>query len=492
MEAILVDALNHPVRAPQVVQPARDGANLVMTIDVGFQRQVEQILRNWIDVGEQRRLQQGGVFAYKKDYKPIRSGVALVMEVHTGRVLAMVSWPSYDNNIWDPARAADWMRTFDPADPEAKKELARLAPLTNHAIAGQYPPGSTLKQFDASIALQKGVIAADTKIRDPSRLVIEDQYVAGLFYTFPNSTTRDNGQITVSDALKVSSNVFFMSIAGGNKGPQVKNLKPDEQTIAGGLGIDDLASGLNWFGFGQPTGIRLAGEQKGRVPTPRWKQNVQLQAWTTGDTYNAAIGQGNLEVTPLQLVTGAAAVANGGDLYQPQIVKSLVDSNGKVVQEISPQLVRHIDVAPEYFGVVREGMRRSVTEGVNVAARDDCSGLQIAGKTGTAEFGPLLTVPTTDGKNTRQVRQSHSWFVGFAPYDDPQIEVLALVEGTGDLGDGSATIAVPAVTQIMQAYFKVAPPSPLPRGCQQDMPALPPYVAPAATAAPYEWPEVGR
>jgi penicillin-binding protein 2 len=133
-----------------------------------------------------------------------------------------------------------------------------------------------------------------------------------------------------------------------------------------------------------------------------------------------------------------------------------------------------------------------VTEGVNVAARDDCSGLQIAGKTGTAEFGALLTVPTTDGKGTRQVQQSHSWFVGFAPYDNPQIEVLALVEGTGDLGDGSATIAVPTVTQIMQAYFKVAPPNPLPRGCQQDMPPLPPRIDPNAQSIEYVRSEPGR
>jgi penicillin-binding protein 2 len=169
-------------------------------------------------------------------------------------------------------------------------------------------------------------------------------------------------------------------------------------------------------------------------------------------------------------------VANGGDLFQPQLVSAIVNNSGEIVQELPAQLTRHIDVDPRYFAVVREGMRRSVTEGVNVAARDDCSGLQIAGKTGTAEFGALLTVPTVDGKGTRQVQQSHSWFVGFAPYDNPQIEVLALVEGTGDLGDGSATIAVPAVTQIMQAYFKVPPPNPLPRGCQQDMPPLPPRI----------------
>jgi penicillin-binding protein 2 len=124
-------------------------------------------------------------------------------------------------------------------------------------------------------------------------------------------------------------------------------------------------------------------------------------------------------------------------------------------------------------------MRRSVTEGVNIAARDQCSGLQIAGKTGTAEFGPSIEIPPLNGKPRPSVRQSHSWFVGFAPYDKPQIEVLALVEGSGDLGDGSATIAVPAVTQIMQAYFNVVPPNPLPRGCQADLPPLPPRIEPA-------------
>jgi penicillin-binding protein 2 len=251
------------------------------------------------------------------------------------------------------------------------------------------------------------------------------------------------------------------------------------------LRIDGLAEGLGWFGFGKPTGIPLAGELKGRVPTPKWKQEALLQAWATGDTYNMAIGQGHLEVTPMQLVTAAAAVANDGDLYQPQLVSAIVNNSGEIVQEVPTQLTRHIDVDPRNFAVVREGMRRSVTEGANVAARDDCSGLQIAGKTGTAEFGALLTVPTADGKGTRQVQQSHSWFVGFAPYDNPQIEVLALVEGTGDLGDGSATIAVPAVTQIMQAYFKVAPPNPLPRGCQQDMPPLPLRIDPNAPLNEY-------
>jgi penicillin-binding protein 2 len=163
-----------------------------------------------------------------------------------------------------------------------------------------------------------------------------------------------------------------------------------------------------------------------------------------------------------------------------------------VIQEIQPELVNQVPVSPENFAVVREGMRRSVTEGPNIAARDACSGLQIAGKTGTAEFGNLIEIPPVNGKPRAPIRQSHSWFVGFAPYDNPQIEVLALVEGSGDMNDGSATIAVPAVTQIMQAYFSVTPPNPLPKGCQQDLPPLPARVEPSTPGATPPTSERGR
>ncbi|MFO7170191.1 MAG: penicillin-binding transpeptidase domain-containing protein, partial [Chloroflexota bacterium] len=305
-ERVVVDALGHPVRAPELVEPAQDGHNLVLTIDVALQHQVEQILQNWIAESERRRQTMTGVNAYKQEYDPIRSGVAIVMEVHTGRVLAMVNWPAYDNNIWDPSRRDELQRLFFPTDPEQQRELAKLALQTNRAIAGQYPPGSTLKQFDAVIALEKGVITPETKVRDPGRLVVEDQYVAGRTYEYPNSSRRDNQMITVSDALMVSSNVFFMSVAGGNK-ENVVNLKEEEKTIERGLGPCALAEGLGWFGLGQPTGIPLVGEKSGRVPTPSWKQAVMREAWTTGDTYNAAIGQGNLLVTPIQLVTAGAA-----------------------------------------------------------------------------------------------------------------------------------------------------------------------------------------
>jgi penicillin-binding protein 2 len=474
-DAVMIDIRGRPVRAPQSIQPVRNGYNLVMTIDVPFQRQVEQILRNWITEGENRRLAQNGPNQFKRDeYAPIRAGAAVVMEVKTGRILAMASWPSYDNNIWDASRSAELVAFLNPADPDKQKELAEMAPLTNRAIAGLYPVGSTLKQFDALIAMQKGIIGPTTQIRDPGKIIIEDQFVAGQFYEYPNSTPRDNEWIDVSEALKVSSNVFFMAIAGGNK-DRVVNLTDEEKTIEKGLQVQRLAEGLGWFGFGKSTGIDLAGESRGLVPTPAWKLQQKREQWTTGDTYNMSIGQGNMLATPLQLVRAGAAVANNGYLYKPHLVQAIVDSSGNVVREITPTLESRLPIGdPAFYQVVREGMRRSITEGVNVAARDECSGLQIAGKTGTAEFGRAILLD--NGRNNRVEYQTHSWFVGYAPYDDPQIQVVVLSEGTGSLGDGSATIGVPSVTQIMQAYFKVTPPDPLPPNCLSNLPSLPPRI----------------
>lgn len=472
IEAVIVDSLGRPVRAPQVVQPTRDGDSVVLTIDIQLQKKVEQILRNWIRIAEQRRVNMPERFAYKRNYLPLQSGAAIVIEVKTGRILAMASWPSYDNNIWvDPMRSAELSALLNPP-PAQRAENQRLAPLTNRVISGQYPPGSTLKQFDTIIALQDGVITANTKVRDPGMLVLQDQYVAERFYRFPNSIPRDNGWIDVTEALMRSSNVFFMSVTGGNK-EGVVNLQPKEQTIPRGLQINRLAEGLTKFGFGELTGIRLYGEQPGRVPTPGWKQQALRAAWTTGDTYNAAIGQGNLEATPLQLAMAGAAIANSGTVYRPQIVRRIVAADGTIVQDVAPEVIRTLDFDQNYYQTSRIGMRRSVVEGANIAAREACSGLSIAGKTGTAEFGPELTVKNPNGAGTVIVRQSHSWFVGFAPYDDPQIEVVVLSEGSGDMNDGSSSIAVPAVTQIMQAYFGVTPPNPIPAGCQMDVPPLP-------------------
>lgn len=468
IQSLLVDALNRPVSAPEIRRPVENGANLVLTLDVGFQNETARILQGWIDEGERRRL--AAKDQYKRDYKPIVAGSAVVIDPRDGRVLAMISLPSYDNNVWvDPTRSAELQALLAPQDPKALEELLRLAPLTNRAIAGQYPPGSTLKQFVGAAALQQGVIGIESKLRDPGVLQLIQR--DGSLFELPNSVrNRDNGELTVTDALRLSSNVFFASIAGGND--EATNL--DEKALrVNGLGIDGLVEGLEWFHLGRLTGVDIAGEATGLVPTQTWKAQTKREVWTTGDTYNTAIGQGDMQVTPLQLAVAAGGIATDGMVYRPHVVASVVDGAGELLRKIQPELLSKVPVELPYLQAIRLGMRASITDGLNVAAKDECAGLSIAGKTGTAEFGPLIQ--RADG---RLVRQSHAWFVGYAPYDNPQVVVAVLLEGAGDLGDGSSTMAVPAVTQIMQAYFKTAPPAAAPAIC----PVLP--VAPSVAPAP--------
>lgn len=476
VSSLVIDASGRPVEAPTTLQAANDGDNIVLTIDAGFQKQVEQILQNWITIADQRRQKFSGVFDFKHNYPPIKSGVAIVTEIKTGRILAMVSLPSYDNNLWvEASRSAELDAILNPPQ-QAITETQRLSVLYNRATAFTYPPGSTLKQFDAVIALHKGVIKPDTQVYDAGKLLVQNRYNPNIKDPYVNANSKPNQWLDVYKALEVSSNVFFMSVMGGNK-EQVVNLTPEQQTIEQGVGIDSFKDGLAAFGFGASTGIRLPEEDKGVVPSPAWKSQAMHEEFTTGDLYNMAIGQGNMRATPLQLAMGSAAIASNGKLFQPQIVDRIVKSDGTLVKKIEPVLtadaLAKIGASPADFAVVRAGMRRSVTNGPNIAARAECSNLQIAGKTGTAEFGQPMIVPNTNGKGTRAVLRSHAWFAGFAPYDDPQIEVVALIEGAGDMGNGSAELTVPVVTQIMQAYFNTQPLNPLPRGCQADMPPIP-------------------
>jgi penicillin-binding protein 2 len=164
-------------------------------------------------------------------------------------------------------------------------------------------------------------------------------------------------------------------------------------------------------------------------------------------------------VTPLQLAVASAAVANGGTLYRPQLVEKFTDARGNVVAELPPEANGQLPVSQHHLQVIRDGMRQSVTTGLNSCARADISGLEIAGKTGTAEY-PEVIDPTIQHYDPDNIRiRSHAWFAGFVPYDKPELEVVVLIEGAGDMNDGSATLAVPAVTEIMQAYYGVTPPS---------------------------------
>ncbi len=452
-----VDVYQRQVSERRAIRPTGSGKNLVMSLDYNLQKRTEEILRKWIDEAERRRANFGQPAKGRLDpktYPPIEAGVAIALEANTGRVLSMVSWPSFDNNIFNRRRTeAEVQPLYNGKFPQA----------INQNTAGLFPPGSTWKQISGAAALSGGTISPETQIHDPGRLLVKNQYFEDdptKDQVFPNSFGGDRGFIDIKEALRMSSNVFFESVMGGTR--FVRNLLDTEKIDGLDPTAEKLADMARAFGFGKPTGIPLPGEYSGTVPSKSWKAGLDSpkarDPWSIGETYNFAIGQGDLLVTPLQLAVASAAVANGGTLYKPQLVKSFTDETGKVIDELPPEPVAEVPVAPEHLQVIREGMRLSVLTGPNVCARPDISGLDIAGKTGTAEY-PELIDPTKMEYDPANIRiRSHSWFVGFAPYDNPQIEVLVLIEGSGDLYDGSGTLAVPAVTEIMQAYFGTTPP----------------------------------
>ncbi|MBM7841686.1 penicillin-binding transpeptidase domain-containing protein [Herpetosiphon giganteus] len=442
---ISVDVWDRIVGEPKVLQPMEDGKNLILNIDMDLQRDSEQILQKWLDIADQRRVRLANTPGKDQvkyaSYDRINKGVIMVMDVNTGAVLASVSLPAYDNNAFNRGEVEEITDLFTDEE---------NTPLLHRAIAGKYPPGSTFKQFTAAAALDSDIINPDSRIQDPGFLLVRNEYNEALTNQYPNSNRRANGLINVSDALKVSSNVFFNTVAGGTD--YVTNLKPNDPQIKGGLGIDRLYETVSGeFGFDKLTGIDLPGEDSGIIPNKEWKKQ-RRERWGVGDTYIAAIGQGDVQVTPLQLLRATVATANRGTVYQPQVVKAITDLNRTDTITLTPVIEHTINLAPEHWAVIREGMRRSVrdSDAYNRIANSnnkpagailaDLDRLDLAGKTGTAEYaeGPYL--------------RSHSWFVGFAPFDNPKVAILAMLEGTGDLGDGSGTLALPAVVDVLRAY----------------------------------------
>lgn len=391
---IEVDALGRELMVISE-RPPVDGVNLVLTIDLGLQQKTAEILQE---------------YAAGSD-----NAAAIVMDVKTGEVLSMVSLPSFDNNIFS--------RNL------SQEELAKVVdspgkPLVNHAIAERYPPGSTFKMIVGAAALQEGVATPSTTITSRGYITVEHEFDPNVVYVYPDWSAL--GPLDFYGGLAMSSNVYFYYLAGG---------KADEGFR--GLGEERVARYARAFGLGDSTGVDLPGESTGLVPDATWKQDTLNETWTIGDTYNFGIGQGYVAATPLQMLTAASAIANGGQLLTPHLVREYTDSRGNVLQAVEQPAKGTVPVDDSYLKVVRDAMRRSVTDGVakNAAVAD----IQVAGKTGTAEFGQRLA----NGKY-----ETHGWFVGFAPYGDPQIAVAVFVQRGGGGPDAS-----PAAAKIFDYYF---------------------------------------
>lgn len=415
---IVVDVRGNIVRTLGERAPV-PGNNLVLTIDLDLQRKVHEILRRHLEL------------------KGARSGVVILEDVRTGAILSMVSLPTYDDN-W-------FARGVDP-DRYAGLLQDMWRPLVNHAISGIYPPGSIFKLVTASAALQEGVISPRTRILTEGELWLPNKYFpddptqAQRFVCWINKYGGKHGLINVEQALEVSCDIFFYIVGGGYK-------------EFPGLGNDTLAYYARQFGYGEKTGIALPGEHPGLVPTSKWKRLNYAESWTTGDTYNMAIGQGYVLVTPLQVVNATAAVANGGILYRPQLVYQVVDAQGYLVRDFTPQVIRRLPVEERYLDVVRRGMYLAVYGPRGTARTVALPGITVAGKTGTAEFAADLNGDGQIDRDEEGNLPTHAWFTAFAPYEDPEVAIVVFVFGGGE---GSAT-AVPIAREVLAAYFRVTP-----------------------------------
>jgi penicillin-binding protein 2 len=374
---------------------SQQGQNLVLTIDLELQRRTADILREFMGASD--------------------NAAAVVMDVRTGEILAMVSLPSYDNNLFSETLGQE---ELDALLNEPGK------PLVNHAIAEMYPPGSSFKPITGLAALQEGVATPSTTVVSNGYITVVNEYDPSVVYVFHDWAAL--GALDFYGGISWSSDVYFYYLAGG---------KQDEGFQ--GLGEERLARYARSFGLGEATGVSLPGESAGLVPDAKWKERTVGEMWYVGDTYYFGIGQGYLAVTPLQLLNAVAAIANGGELLRPQLVKEIRDSHGNVVTTFDKEVRRRLPVNEEYLAVVREAMRQSVSTGVAGSAK--VPGVAVAGKTGTAEFG---SAQGDGGYDT------HGWFVGFAPYENPEIAVVAFVQRGGGFAN-----AAPVAARIFDYYF---------------------------------------
>ena len=332
---------------------ARPGDSLKLTIDTKIQKEAEKALKWGIKaIGSKR-------------------GVFIVMNPQTGEVLALVSLPTYDDNEFAHGISS-----------KAFKKLVKNKdlPLLNHAVQAHYPPGSTYKLVAGTGGLADKKISATTQIATKGFLTIG----ATKYYDWNH---RGFGPCDIYCGFGHSSDTFFF-------------------TVGGMLGIDRLGYWAKQYGFGQPTGIDLPGEASGTVPTNAWKQKTLGAKIFPGETYQASIGQGYDNVTPIQLINAYAALANGGKLYQPQVVREIDGPDGTVVRPFKPKLLHKLKVKASVLRTMRNAARNTVLVRHTYNLVD--MPIKIAGKSGTAEFG------TRD----RQGRLPyHSWFVGWVPKD---------------------------------------------------------------------------
>lgn len=400
-----VDVTGRPVKV-LANRPAVPGNNLVLSIDMGLQQHMAAAISAQLAAAEAK-----GVHAKQA------SGVAL--DPTTGEVLALVSLPSYDNNLFAKGISqSDFSKLLnDPAQP-----------LFNKPVDGAYPTGSIIKPLIASAALQERVVSSSTTVNDSGALKLPNPFDPANPYVFRSYEPGGFGPINITDAIRMSSNVFFFTMGGG-----FGNLA--------GLGVDRLTRYYRDYGLGTKPGLDLPSQAAGLVPGPAWKQKTLNQDWYVGDTYNISVGQGDLKVSPLQMADAIAAVANSGISYKPHLVTQILDDQNRVIKAIKPEVAHKVPVSGDNYQVIQNAMRQVVAapNGTGCCLTEKSLPRLVAGKTGTAETGGYTGTALP-----------HAWFEAYAPFGNPHIVVVIMVQNSGE----GAQFALPAVRQTLQYYFR--------------------------------------
>lgn len=383
-----VDVTGKPVQILGKKEPI-PGNNLILTIDEKIQKATEQA------IDEQLYYLQT-----KTEFRNAKAAAAVVMNPQTGEILAMVSRPAFNPNLFARGISTkDWKQINENPN----------FPLDNKAITGEYPPGSTFKIVTGAAALEEGKVTPEEKILD-----------TGKHWIIPkvNAEGEALGWIDFKVALSKSDNVYFYEM--GNR-----------------LGIDHLERYARLFGLGKKTGINLPYESEGLVANRKYKEEVYKEDWYLSETFDAAIGQGFNLTTPLQLAVMLSEVANGGIRYRPYLVSQITAPDGKVLQSFAPEKVGELPISKRTMDIVRDSLRDVAREGTASALFRDFP-ISIAGKTGTAE--------NSHGSD-------HGLFVAYGPYDHPNVVVVVIV----DQGGFGSVSAVPIGKKILEAAFNIQP-----------------------------------
>ena len=389
-ELVEVNVYGREIKNIARIDPV-SGYNMMLTIDADLQKAAWQAIEG-------------------------KAGSAVVMDPRDGEILAMVSSPSFDPNLFNEGISSDLWNQL---------QNNPFAPLSNKAISGQYPPGSTYKLIIAAAALEEGVITPDTKI-----------FCNGSF-TLGNRTYRcwkkgGHGHVDLHKAIVESCDVYFY-------------------TVGKMLGVDKIAEYAKRFGYGELAGIDLPNEKSGLVPTKEWKLKRKKEVWQLGETISISIGQGYNLVTTLQLANAFGTFANGGTLWRPYIVKQIDSADGKVYKEFSPVKKGELHLSAKTIEILNDALKGVVNEPGGTGQNAKLSDIEVCGKTGTSQ---VMGLPANEQARRRKIlgtfQKDHALFACYAPSKSPEIVVAVILENAG----GGGAVAAPVARRILSAYFE--------------------------------------